>query len=123
MVSTSFLQCVTLNRNERNSAIPKTAQTKETIMRSSCPEMFCIWGVLENTAKFTGKVRKAVACNVIKKETLTQLFPVNFAKLLRKIKKKKKNTAGGCFCTGVVQELLGNNPRGISCQKQGIKFS
>ena len=31
-----------------------------------------------------------MACNVIKKETLTQLFPVNFAKLLRKIKKKKK---------------------------------
>ena len=88
------IKCVTLNRNERNSAIPRTAQTKEVIIRSCYPEMFCKKDVLENPPNFTGKLRKAEVCNVIKKETLT----------------------------GVAQEFLGKNPRGTSCQQQKIMF-
>ena len=49
-------------------------------------------GVLKTFAKFTGKhlykslfliKLEAQACNLIKKETLAQVFPVNFAKFLR----------------------------------------
>ena len=82
------IKCVTLNRNKRNSAIPRTAQTKEVIIRSSYPEMFCKKDVLENPPNFTRKLRKAEVCKVIKKETLT----------------------------GIAQELLGKNPRDTSCQ-------
>ena len=44
-------------------------------IRSSRPDVFCEKGVLRNFAK--------CACNFIKKETLVQVFPVNFAKFLR----------------------------------------
>ena len=36
------------------------------------------------------------ACNFIKKETLTQVFPLNFAKFLRT--PFLQNTSDGCFC-------------------------
>ena len=64
--------------------------------RSRRPEVFNEKGVLRNFAKFTGKhLRQIVsfliklqasasACNFIKKETLAQVFIVNFAKFLRK---------------------------------------
>ena len=60
--------------------------------RSSRPEVFCEKGVLRNFSKFTGKhlcqslfFNKVAggACNFIKKETLAQVFPVNFEKFLR----------------------------------------
>ena len=60
--------------------------------RSSRPEVFCKIAVLRNFAKFTGKhlcqglfVNKVAgqACSFINKETLVQVFPVNFAKFLR----------------------------------------
>ena len=62
---------------------------------SSHPEVFCRKGVLRNFAKFTGKHLcqslffnkvtglRPEACNFIKKETLVQVFPVEFAKFLR----------------------------------------
>ena len=44
-------------------------------------------GALKNVAKFTGKHTSArvnpEACNFIKKETLPQVFPVNYAKFVR----------------------------------------
>ena len=59
--------------------------------RSSRTEVFCKKGVLRNFAKFTGKqlcqslfFNKAEACYFIKKEALTQVFPVNFVKFLGK---------------------------------------
>ena len=60
-------------------------------MKSSRPEVFCKKGALRNFAKFTGKhlyqslfLNKVVglACNLIKKESLAQVFPVNFTKFL-----------------------------------------
>ena len=60
----------------------------ETLLmdRSSREDVFCENCVLKNFAKFTGKhvrlSRWPVACNFIKKETLAQMFPVNFAKFL-----------------------------------------
>ena len=60
--------------------------------RSSRPDVFCEKDVLRNFAKFTGKhlcqslfFNKVAsgACNLIKKETLAQVFPVNFSKFLR----------------------------------------
>ena len=60
--------------------------------RSSRPKMFCKKGFLKNFAKFTGKKLcqslffnkvaslRPKACNFVKKETLAQVFPVNFAK-------------------------------------------
>ena len=44
---------------------------------------------------FLNKVTGA-ACNFIEKETLAQVFPVNFAKFLRT--PFLQNTSGGCFC-------------------------
>ena len=41
--------------------------------------MFCKKGVLKSFTNFTGKQ----PCQICKKETLTQVFPVNFAKFLR----------------------------------------
>ena len=61
--------------------------------RSSRPEVFCIKGVLRNFTKFTGKRLcqslffnkvaglRPQACNVIKKETLTQTFSYEFYKI------------------------------------------
>ena len=49
--------------------------------RSSCPEVFCEKGILRNFAKFT---RKNLCLSLfIKKETLAQVFSVNFVKFLR----------------------------------------
>ena len=63
------------------------------ISRSSRLEVFCTKGALRNCAKFTEKhlcqslffikVAGLRACNFIKKETLAQCFPVNFAEFLR----------------------------------------
>ena len=60
--------------------------------RSSRPDVFCEKDVLRNFAKFTGKhlcqslfFNKVAsgAFNFIKKETLAQVFTVNFSKFLR----------------------------------------
>ena len=65
------------------------------LFRSSRPEVFCKKSVLINFAKFTGKhlcqslffnkvaSLRPKACNFIKKETLPQVFLVNFAIFLR----------------------------------------
>ena len=63
------------------------------ISRSSRLEVFCTKGALRNCAKFTekhlcqslffNKVAGLRACNFIKKKTLAQCFPVNFAEFLR----------------------------------------
>ena len=45
-------------------------------VRSSHPEVFCKKGVLKNFAKFTG-----LACNFIKKETLTQVLSCEFCEI------------------------------------------
>ena len=64
--------------------------------------MFCKIGVLTNFAKFRKKTSvpeslynkvPGAAYNFTKKETLTQVFPVNFAKFLRNL--FKQNTSGG----------------------------
>ena len=57
------------------------------------PEVFCKKDVLRNIPKFTGKHLCQGLCfnkvagrrptNLLKKEILAQVFPVNFAKLLR----------------------------------------
>ena len=54
-------------------------------LRTSCPEMFCKKDVLKNFAKFAGKhfcqsifFNKVEACNLIKKETLAQVFSCEF---------------------------------------------
>ena len=61
-------------------------------MEKQSLEVFCKKGVLKNFAKFTEKhlcqslffnKNAGATCNFIKKETLTQMFPVNFAKFLR----------------------------------------
>ena len=58
--------------------------------RSSRPEVFCERGVLKNFAKCTGKhlcqslfLNKVAgdACNVIKKETLAQVFSWEFCEI------------------------------------------
>ena len=63
--------------------------------------MFCKKGILRNFAKFTGKhlcrslfliKLEASTCNLIKKETLAQVFFVNFAKFLRTL--FLQNTSG-----------------------------
>ena len=55
--------------------------------RKSRPEVFCKKGVLKNVAKFTGKHQyqrlffnkvTGLACNFIKKESLTQVFYCEF---------------------------------------------
>ena len=52
------------------------------ILRNSRSEVFCKKGVLRNFGKFTGK-HLPEPCNFIQKETLAQVFSVNFLKLLR----------------------------------------
>ena len=73
------------------------------IYRSSRPEVFCKKGVLRNFAKFTGKhlcqslfFIKVAGLHFVKKETLSQVFPVNFVKFLRA--PFLLNTSGGCLC-------------------------
>ena len=51
-------------------------------VRSSRPEVFCKKGVLRNFVKFTGK---HLCQSLFFKETLAQVFSVNFAKFLRKL--------------------------------------
>ena len=68
-------------------------------------EVFCKNGVLRNFAKFTRKhlcerlifniKLQAEAWNFFKKETLPQVFPVNFAKFLRT--PFSQNPSGCCF--------------------------
>ena len=52
-------------------------------IRSSRSEMFCKKSVLRNFAKFKGKhlCQSPEACNFIKKETLGQLFSLEFYKI------------------------------------------
>ena len=60
-------------------------------VRSSCLEVFCKEGVLRNFAKFTEKhlcqslLLQASGLQIFKKESLTQVFSVNFAKFLFKM--------------------------------------
>ena len=57
--------------------------------RNSCLEVFCRKGVVRNFAKFTGKhlcqslffIKVASACNLIKKETLAQVFSCAFCEI------------------------------------------
>ena len=51
---------------------------KQAMKRSSRPQVFCKKAVLRNFAYSQEK-----ACNFIKKETLAQVFSVNFAIFLR----------------------------------------
>ena len=58
--------------------------------RSSCPEVFCQKGVLENVAKFTGKhlsqslfFNKVTLLIKLKTRPWRKCFPVNFEKFLR----------------------------------------
>ena len=53
------------------------------IYRSSRPEVFCEKYILKIIAKFTGNTPARVSCSFIEKETLAQVFPVNFAIILR----------------------------------------
>ena len=48
--------------------------------RSSRPEVFCKKGVLRNFAKLTGRPE---ACNLIKKETLAQVFFCEFCEIFK----------------------------------------
>ena len=61
-----------------------------TLLRSSCPDVFCEKNVLRNFTKFTGKhlcqslfFNKVAdsACNFIKKETLAQAFSYEFCEV------------------------------------------
>ena len=52
--------------------------SKEAVVKR---ELFCRKSVLENFAKFTGK--RLRPATLLKKETLAQVFPVNFVKFLR----------------------------------------
>ena len=70
----------------RNDVSHYICQYMRSILRSSRREVLCEKGVLENITKFTGKhlcQKTLEACNFIKKETLAQVFPVNFVKFLR----------------------------------------
>ena len=56
-------------------------------------------GKVKVFAKFTGKHLYQglfFACNLIKKDTQAQVFPVNFAKIFIKYL-SLQNTSGGCF--------------------------
>ena len=55
---------------------------KPSLFRSSRPEVFCEKGVLRNIATFTGR-HLCQSLLFDKKETLGQVFPVNFVKFLR----------------------------------------
>ena len=55
---------------------------KPSLFRSSRPEVLCEKGVLRNIAKFTGR-HLCQSLLFDKKETLGQVFPVNFVKFLR----------------------------------------
>ena len=67
--------------------------TEGGMSRSSCPEVFCKKGVLENSTKFTGKhLRQSLVFNkvaglkpatLLKKRLWRRCFPVNFMKFLR----------------------------------------
>ena len=75
------------------------------LKRSSCPEVFCRKDVLRNFAKFTGKnlcqnlffnkVASLSPATLLKKRLWHRCFPVNFAKLLKRL--FLQNTSGGCF--------------------------
>ena len=65
------------------------------IYRSSCPEVFCRKGVLENSTKFTGKHQylslffnkvtglRPEGCHFIKKETLAKVFSCEFCEIFK----------------------------------------
>ena len=46
--------------------------------RSSCPEVFCKKGVLSDLINSQENTCARVCCNIIKKETLTQVFSREF---------------------------------------------
>ena len=65
---------------------------RNTLYRSSRPEVFCKKGVIRNFTKFTGKHLASVSfliklqaqvCNFIKKEALAQVFSCEFCEILR----------------------------------------
>ena len=56
--------------------------TDQLIYRSSHPEVFCEKGVLKNVSKFRESYEPQ-ACNFIKKETLTQVFPYEFSEIFK----------------------------------------
>ena len=51
-------------------------------MKEVVPEEFCKKGVLKNFAKFTGK-HLCQSKNLVKKETLTQVFSCEFFKVFK----------------------------------------
>ena len=56
------------------------------VPRSSRLEVFCKKGVLRKFAKFTGKhLCRPKACNLIKKETLAQVFSCEFCEFSKNI--------------------------------------
>ena len=72
------------------TATPQLASSNSSFSRSSHLELFCKKCVLRNFAKFTGKhlcqslfFNKIVglACNLIKKETLAQVFSCEFCEV------------------------------------------
>ena len=57
-----------------------------TLFRSSLPEVFYKKSGLKNFTKFTGNyLCQAEACNLIKKETLSQVFSLEFCKIFKNI--------------------------------------
>ena len=72
--------------------------TEAVIQRCSVKNVFLIisQNSQENTCARVSFLIKLQACKFIKKETLAQAFPVNFAKFLRTT--FLQNTSGGCFC-------------------------
>ena len=75
--------------------INRLVSIKESaLVKSSLQEVFCKKEVLKRFTKFTGKHLchrlffnkvAGLACNFIKKETLTQCFPLKFAKSLKNL--------------------------------------
>ena len=65
-----------------------------------CSEVFYKKNILRDFTKFTRK-QLCQACNFIKKETLAQVFPVNFTKFLR----TPPVAASGSFRIILIEEL------------------
>ena len=74
------------------TSFQKCSSRSQMFFRSSRPEVFCNKGALRDFAKFTENTcartslllkLQAKVSNFIYKETLAQVFPVNFARFLR----------------------------------------
>ena len=83
--------------------------------RNSRPEMFCKKGILRNFLKFTGKdLRQSLfflACNFVKKETLTQLFSCEFCTI-----------SNSTFSSEVVYVTIGNPAFCLALYLTGVHF-